>query len=32
MLDRQSQEPRSERQHLIETQEHHSRQIRWPLS
>ena len=28
MLDRQGQKPRSERQHLIETQEHHSRQIR----
>jgi hypothetical protein len=32
MLDRLGQKPRSERQHLIETQEHHSRQIRWPLS
>ncbi len=32
MLDRQGQKPRSERQYLIETQEHHSRQIRWPLS
>jgi hypothetical protein len=28
MLARQGKQPRSEKQHLIETQEHHSRQIR----
>jgi LPS sulfotransferase NodH len=31
MLARQGKQPRSEKQHLIETQEHHSRQIRGVL-
>jgi hypothetical protein len=31
MLARQGKQPRSEKQHLIETQEHHSRQIRAAL-